>query len=46
MESFEEVKLPPVLFVHKEDARKTGISEDSFRPANENWNMKSKMMIL
>lgn len=41
-----EVKLPPELFVHMEAARKTGISEDSFTPANENWNTKDKMMIL
>lgn len=45
-EPFEEVKLSPVLFMHKEAARKIGISEDSFRPANENWNTKGKKKIL
>lgn len=46
MELIEEVKLSPVLFVYKEATRKTGISEDSFGPANENWNTKGKMVIL
>lgn len=43
---FEEVKPSPVLFMHKGAARKIEISEDSFRPANENWNAKGKKMIL
>lgn len=41
-----ELVEEPVLLVHKEAAGKTGTSEDSFRPANENWNTKGKMVTL